>query len=85
MIRVALNGIDRRVRRARCKGQRRVTESRAQFQDAARIGRRRQRSEQRAVIISIGTAAVLRAMRGGRGLYLGEGIESRNLHRMHPA
>ena len=49
VLRVALDGVDHRIRRAVRERKRRVAERRAQFQDAPRLHRRRQRAEQRTV------------------------------------
>ena len=63
------------------EGQRRVAERRAQFEDAARLRRRGQHAEQRAVPIRIGVAAMAGAMLIGGLAHVGERIGRRLRHR----
>ena len=71
---IALDGVDHRLRRALGEAQRGVAERGAEFEHAPRVGGRRQRPEQRAVVVRIGVAAVLGAVLKRRLAQGGEGI-----------
>ena len=80
MVGIALDRVDRRVGRAGSERQRRIAERGTKFQDAARTGGGCQRGKQRAVVVRMGAAAMLRAMRFGRGADFGEWIGCRAGH-----
>jgi hypothetical protein len=65
VLRVYVDGVDNGVRRAVGHPVRRIAERAAEFEDALRLRRGRNRAQQRAVVERIGAAAVARAVAVG--------------------